>query len=68
MLIMGFGAAFHKSIGALMGHYWTGDMVGGVAVYSASTFQKGLIVIPVGLFVGAVGFVVVKNFSKTLRS
>ncbi len=64
MIIMIFGYIFHSSIGNLMTAFWDGATENGIALYSAGTYQQALLVIPVGLFLGFVGLMIVGRLEK----
>lgn len=57
MTIMSFGFLFHKIIGYTVNSMWQGEVVNGTPTYSAQAYISGLIVIPVALFVAALGFI-----------
>lgn len=57
MTIMSFGFLFHKIIGHTVNSFWGGLTENGVPVYSAEAYTSGLVVIPVALFVAALGFI-----------
>lgn len=64
MIIMIFGYVFHSSIGNLMTAFWEGNTENGVAIYSVSTYQKALLVIPAGLFLGFIGLIIVGRLER----
>ncbi|MBS0289594.1 MAG: MFS transporter [Proteobacteria bacterium] len=57
MIIMTFGYVFHSIIGQIMTYYWDGTMSGQTPVYDAHAYTLALVVIPIGLMAGAVGFI-----------
>ena len=63
MIIMAFGYIFHSTIGSLMESTWDGTVVNGVHIYSVSSFKFSLMLIPVTLLVGALGFLVIRRRS-----
>ncbi len=56
MIIMIFGYVFHSLIGQMMTWQWDGKLNAGVPVYEPSTYTNALCVIPIGLFIGAIGY------------
>lgn len=60
MIIMLFGYLFHRIIGKVMDMNWDGSLIEGVRVYSPETFVQGLSIIPIGLIIGAIGFMIMK--------
>lgn len=61
MIIMSFGWVFHSLIGKLMDHFSDGNLnVDGVPLYQADAFLPAISIIPIGLFIGAVGFILLK--------
>ncbi|MGB0935435.1 MAG: MFS transporter [Alphaproteobacteria bacterium] len=61
MIIMIFGYVFHGSIGAVMSSLWQGTMRNGYPVYAGETFVAALSLIPIGLMLGTIGFLVVRR-------
>ncbi len=61
MIIMSFGYVFHSMIGQIMSMLWDGGTVNGVNIYDARAFSGSLLIIPVGLFLGALGFAYFKH-------
>ncbi len=57
MIIMTFGYVFHSIIGQMMSHFWDGTMNAEIPVYDAHAYTLSLMVIPVGLLMGAIGFI-----------
>lgn len=57
MIIMTFGYVFHTLIGQVMTHLWDGAMNQDVPVYDPHAYTLALMVIPVGLLLGAMGFI-----------
>ncbi|MBA4118229.1 MAG: MFS transporter [Candidatus Puniceispirillum sp.] len=64
MIIMSFGYLFHMVISKVMVHFWDGQAVGCLPVYSSVSYIKGLSVIPLTLMLGFVGFWWVKRATK----
>ncbi|QXK91682.1 MFS transporter [Neoehrlichia mikurensis] len=60
MIIMCFGYIFHTIISWIVHLYWDGRIVEGIAVYEIDLLIKALMVIPIGLIIGLVGFVWIK--------
>lgn len=60
MIMMSFGYLFHRVIGKLMDINWDGTLTDGARVYPPEAFVQGLSIIPIGLIVGAIGFILVK--------
>jgi predicted MFS family arabinose efflux permease len=60
MIIMLFGYVFHTTIGRSMDFFWDGHTGAGAPLYSPQTFKWGLCVIPLGLFIAAIGFFMIK--------
>lgn len=65
MIIMTFGYVFHSLIGKVMTHLWDGTMYMDVPVYDAHAYTVALMVIPVGLLMGALGFVWMATTKKS---
>ncbi|MBN9288899.1 MAG: MFS transporter [Gammaproteobacteria bacterium 39-13] len=65
MIIMTFGYVFHSLIGKIMTHFWDGTMNMDVPVYGPHAYTFALMVIPVGLLMGALGFVWLATSKKT---
>ncbi|MGD9591140.1 MAG: MFS transporter [Candidatus Berkiella sp.] len=57
MIIMTFGYVFHTVIGQLMSHLWDGSMNADMPLYDPHAYTVALMVIPIGLICGAVGFI-----------
>lgn len=57
MIIMTFGYVFHSLIGQIMTHLWDGTKIADVPAYDAHAYTIALMVIPVGLLMGSLGFV-----------
>ncbi|MBS0287976.1 MAG: MFS transporter [Proteobacteria bacterium] len=57
MIIMTFGYVFHSLIGQIMTKLWDGSMQADVPVYDPHAYTLALMVIPVGLMLGAFGFI-----------
>lgn len=64
MIIMIFGYIFHGSIGRLMDVFWQGNMAHGMRVYLPSSYMKALLIIPIGLILGGIGFWYLKHKTK----
>lgn len=57
MIIMIFGYVFHSLIGKMMLVQWDGKVTAaGIPYYDAHIYTNALMVIPVGLFIGAIGY------------
>lgn len=61
MIIMVFGYFFHSTIGISLGAIWDGTLMNNVPVYSPYAFTWALSIIPIGLFIGAVGFLILRS-------
>lgn len=59
MIIMIFGYVFHSLIGHFINYHWDGQMNGELPIYSATNLIFGLSTIPTGLFIAAIGFIIV---------
>ncbi len=57
MLIMLFGYFFHTIIGKIIYSMWDGKIINGTALYSAESFTYGIIIIPLALLLGGIGFI-----------
>lgn len=57
MIIMIFGYVFHSLIGKIMTQFWDGSMNIGAPAYDAHAYTYALMVIPIGLLMGVLGFV-----------
>ena len=67
MIIMFFGYFFHSSIGQLMDRFWDGQIINGAPVYNGEAFTYALAVIPVGLAIGGIGFVLLRQFDTKTK-
>ena len=56
MVIMSFGYVFHHFIGRIMNSYWAGEKVDGIRIYPIEAYDKGLMIVPLGLFLAFLGF------------
>lgn len=65
MIIMTFGYVFHSLIGQIMTHLWDGTMNADVPVYDPHAYTLALMVIPVGLMLGAFGFIWLASAKKS---
>ncbi len=65
MIIMTFGYVFHTIIGQLMSHLWDGTVSDGIPVYDPHAYTLALMVIPVGLLLGAIGFIWLATLKKS---
>ena len=59
MIIMIFGYFFHSAIGKLVAVYWDGTLENQVPIYNSQAYSQGLMIIPVGLSLAAIGFAVI---------
>jgi predicted MFS family arabinose efflux permease len=58
MIMMSFGYLFHTSIGIIMDMTWDGKMTQkGAHIYKAINYQYSLSIVAVGLFLGAIFFI-----------
>jgi len=64
MIIMAFGYLFHSVIGKIITMSWDGTMAGNLPVYNATSYTYGVMIIPIGLLLGALGFSCVALFNK----
>ncbi len=53
-LIMMGGVVFQPLVGRLLDVFWTGEMLDGVRLYGVSSYQKALMILPVGLLLSFV--------------
>jgi hypothetical protein len=60
MIVMSFGLIFHSGIGLIMVKYWDGQIANDIPVYSVSAYINGLAIIPIGLIIAFLGFIVIK--------
>lgn len=56
MVIMSFGSVFHYGIGSTMDLLWDGQTAAGVPVYAPQAYSISLGLIPLGCFLGFIGF------------
>lgn len=59
MIIMSFGWIFHSAIGKILTSQWDGQMVNNVPYYDPAAYTLALMVIPAGLFLAAMGYMVI---------
>ncbi|KJV69202.1 MFS transporter [Candidatus Neoehrlichia procyonis] len=64
MVVMCFGYIFHTIISFIVNLYWDGKIVENVAVYDVSVLVKALMVIPIGLIIGMIGFIWIKHCNE----
>lgn len=57
MVIMAFGYLFNSFIGQVMTSLWDGTTIADVPTYDAHTYTIALLVIPIGLVIGVLGFI-----------
>lgn len=58
MVMMGFGYFSHRGIGILLNYFWDGEKnTQGNPIYSIENFNNSLLILPVGLIVAIVGFI-----------
>ncbi len=48
------GSFFHSTIGLAMDQFWTGELLDGIRVYTVSSYQKSLLIIPIAAAVGGI--------------
>lgn len=48
------GSFFHSTIGLAMDHFWTGELLDGIRIYTVSSYQKSLLIIPIAAAIGGV--------------
>lgn len=58
MIIMIFGYVFHSTIGQILQRTWEGQTYAGVPIYNQHAYTSALSVIPIGLLLAGVGFMV----------
>jgi len=46
------GSFFHSTIGWAMDQFWAGELLDGIRVYTVSSYQKSLLIIPIAAAVG----------------
>ncbi|MCE2716138.1 MAG: MFS transporter [Pseudomonadota bacterium] len=61
------GSFFHSTIGWTMDQFWTGEMLDGIRVYTVSSYQKALLIIPVAALIGGI-MVMMLRLHKFSRS
>lgn len=59
MIIMFFGSIFHHVIGFIMHNLWDGSSIDGNKIYSSAIYIKGIMIIPIGLAIGVIGFIAI---------
>ncbi|HRE32585.1 MAG TPA: MFS transporter [Candidatus Berkiella sp.] len=65
MIIMTFGYVFHSTIGKIMSARWGGRFsTEGVPYYDASAYTQGLMVIPAGLILASIGYMLLASMTK----
>ena len=60
MIIMTFGYIFHMVIGNAMHFVWNGQITDNVPLYTPENYRFALAVIPLGLIIGSIGYVIVQ--------
>ena len=65
MIIMSFGYLFHTVIGNTLESKW--EILEGIHIYTPQAYVSGLIIIPITLLLGGVGFVIVRNRSGRVK-
>ncbi|WP_323732615.1 MFS transporter [Candidatus Bandiella euplotis] len=70
MTMMLLGYFFHTGIGKMLHHLWDGVSVSetGSPIYSADSFSKTFAIIPVGLVIATVGFILLAYLEKRKAS
>ncbi len=58
------GLFYLPIIGFLLDTCWTGQMLNGTRIYSAGAYKVAFSVIIIGLIIGAIGFLLLRNSSK----
>ncbi|MFO1257346.1 MAG: MFS transporter [Gammaproteobacteria bacterium] len=64
MIIMIFGYVFHSVIGNVMDSQWSGQMLNGIPVYDANNYTNALMIVPIGLILGGVGYIILRFTAK----
>lgn len=64
MIIMAFGYVFHSLIGQVMSSQWDGRMIDDIPIYNGEAYTFALMVIPVGLMMGGLGFAWLASFTR----
>lgn len=64
MIIMTFGYLFHSLIGKTISHSWNGQLIEGIPIYSAKAFFQALMIIPMGLLLAGLGFILIALIKK----
>ncbi len=67
MIIMTFGYVFHSLIGKIMSLQSDGTISAGIPAYDPQAYTLALMVIPVGLLLGAIGFIWLATAKKPSR-
>lgn len=65
MIIMAFGAVFHKLIGFTLDWNWNGSIIGGHKVYSVDSFVYSIAIIPTAIFLAIIGFIIMLLVNKS---
>ncbi|WP_168456242.1 MFS transporter [Wolbachia endosymbiont of Ctenocephalides felis wCfeJ] len=55
-IVMSFGYFFHVVIATIMNFYWDGRIVDGKPFYGADVMVKSMLIIPICLLIGMIGF------------
>ena len=64
MIVMAFGYFFHTAVSCVISLLWDGKVVDSEPVYTKALMLKSMLFIPCGLFIGAIGFISLKYFTK----
>ena len=66
MIMMGFGYFFHVGIGKILHNSWDGVLINdmGSPIYSAESFSRAFVALPVSLMVAIVGFGILAYIEK----
>ncbi|WP_246210070.1 MFS transporter [Wolbachia endosymbiont of Atemnus politus] len=65
-IVMSFGYFFHTVIAGMMNFYWDGKVVDGIPFYGTEAMIKSMLIVPVGLLIGMLGFLLLKIMTKSL--
>ena len=61
MAVVGSGALFQPLIGWLLDLNWSGQLVGGVRLYSPEAYQWAFIVLPIGGVIGVLSTLMIRE-------
>ncbi len=62
-IVMSFGYFFHVIIANIMNFYWNGEIIDGKPFYGTDVMVKSMLIIPICLLIGMIGFWLLKVIS-----